>query len=126
MSDAPLSTVLEAILFGAGRSMSTEELSELLEKPQGEVQTALRELQAHVGGLFPEPRPDFAILHFGASEVLGEPAGGSESSGQAIPPAVDQSHLSKVANVVVRSLSQHIDQLRLCHRLVIGYQCGCR
>ena len=48
MSDAPLSTVLEAILFGAGRSMSVEELSELLEKPQGEVQTALRELQATI------------------------------------------------------------------------------
>ena len=48
MSEAVLSTVLEAILFGAGRSMSTEELSELLEKPQGEVQTALRELQATI------------------------------------------------------------------------------
>ena len=48
MSEAVLSTGLEAILFGAGRSMSAEELSELLEKPQGEVQTALRELQATI------------------------------------------------------------------------------
>ena len=48
MSETALSTVLEAILFGAGRSMSVEELSELLEKPQGEVQTALRELQATI------------------------------------------------------------------------------
>jgi segregation and condensation protein B len=48
MSEAALSTILEAILFGAGRSMSVEELSELLEKPQGEVQSALRELQATI------------------------------------------------------------------------------
>ena len=48
MSDAPLSTVLEAILFGAGRSMSTEELAELLEKPQAEVQSALQDLQATI------------------------------------------------------------------------------
>ncbi len=48
MSDPSLSTVLEAILFGAGRSMSVEELSELLERPQGEVQSALRDLQATI------------------------------------------------------------------------------
>ncbi len=48
MSETPLSTILEAILFGAGRSMSVEELSELLEKPRGEVQSALRELQATI------------------------------------------------------------------------------
>ena len=48
MSEASLSTILEAILFGAGRSMSAEELSELLEKPQGEVQSALRDLQATI------------------------------------------------------------------------------
>ena len=48
MSDPSLSTVLEAILFGAGRSMSVEELSELLERPQGEVQSALRDRQATI------------------------------------------------------------------------------
>jgi segregation and condensation protein B len=48
MSETPLSTILEAILFGAGRSMSVEELSELLEKPRGEVQSALRELQVTI------------------------------------------------------------------------------
>ena len=48
MSDPSLSTVLEAILFGAGRSMSVEELSELLERPQGEVQSALHDLQATI------------------------------------------------------------------------------
>ena len=48
MSETPLSTILEAILFGAGRSMSVEELSELLAKPRGEVQSALRELQAPI------------------------------------------------------------------------------
>ena len=48
MSDPSLSTVLEAILFGAGRSMSVEELSELLERPQGEVQSALRDLQSTI------------------------------------------------------------------------------
>ena len=39
MSETSLSTVLEAILFGAGRSMSVEELAELLERPQAEVQS---------------------------------------------------------------------------------------
>ena len=48
MSDAHLPTVLEAILFGAGRSMSAEELAELLEKPQTEVQSALQDLQATI------------------------------------------------------------------------------
>ncbi len=48
MSDAHLPTVLEAILFGAGRSMSVEELAELLEKPQTEVQSALQDLQATI------------------------------------------------------------------------------
>ena len=48
MSDPSLSTVLEAILFGAGRSMSVEELSELLERPQGEVHSALRDLQSTI------------------------------------------------------------------------------
>ncbi len=45
MSDAHLPTVLEAILFGAGRSMSVEELAELLEKPQTEVQSELQYIQ---------------------------------------------------------------------------------
>ena len=48
MSDPSLSTVLEAILFGAGRSMTVEELSELLERPQAEVQSALHDLQATI------------------------------------------------------------------------------
>ena len=48
MSDPSLSTVLEAILFGAGRSMTVEELSELLERSQGEVQSALHDLQATI------------------------------------------------------------------------------
>ena len=48
MSDPSLSTVLEAILFGAGRSMTVEELSELLGRPQGEVQSALNDLQATI------------------------------------------------------------------------------
>ena len=48
MSDAHLPTVLEAILFGAGRSMSVEELSELLEKSQTEVQSALQDLPATI------------------------------------------------------------------------------
>jgi hypothetical protein len=34
MSDPELPTVLEAILFGAGRSMSLEELSEMLGEPE--------------------------------------------------------------------------------------------
>ena len=77
MSEATLSTILEAILFGAGRSMSVEELSELLEKPQGEVQSALRELQATIrrrrdsalqltdvaGRWIFEVRPTLSLIH---------------------------------------------------------------
>ena len=48
MSDPELSTILEAILFGAGRSMSVEELSELLEKPASEVEESLRQLQSTI------------------------------------------------------------------------------
>ena len=48
MSDPELSTILEAILFGAGRSMSVEELSELLEKPVSEVEGSLRQLQSTI------------------------------------------------------------------------------
>ena len=48
MSDPELSTILEAILFGAGRSMSVEELSELLEKPTSEVESSLRQLQSTI------------------------------------------------------------------------------
>ena len=48
MSDPELSTILEAILFGAGRSMSVEELSELLEKPPSEVEKSLRQLQSTI------------------------------------------------------------------------------
>ena len=48
MSNPELSTILEAILFGAGRSMSVEELSELLEKPASEVEESLRQLQSTI------------------------------------------------------------------------------
>ena len=48
MSNPELSTILEAILFGAGRSMSVEELSELLEKPTSEVEASLRQLQSTI------------------------------------------------------------------------------
>jgi|TARA_B110000444_G_scaffold27792_1_gene22872 segregation and condensation protein B len=39
---------LEAIVFGAGRSMSTSELTELLDKPNNEVEEALNNLKATI------------------------------------------------------------------------------
>jgi len=39
---------LEAIVFGAGRSMSTSELTELLNKPNNEVEEALNNLKATI------------------------------------------------------------------------------
>ena len=45
MPDTPLTTVLEAILFGAGRSMSLEELSEMLGEPKGVIHVALSNLR---------------------------------------------------------------------------------
>ena len=45
MSEPPLTTVLEAILFGAGRSMSLEELSEMLGEPKGVIHVGLSNLR---------------------------------------------------------------------------------
>jgi len=45
MSDPALSTVLEAILFGAGRSMSLEEFSEMLGEPKGVIHVGLSTLR---------------------------------------------------------------------------------
>jgi len=45
MSEPPLTTVLEAILFGAGRSMSLEELSEMLGEPKGVIHVGLSTLR---------------------------------------------------------------------------------
>ena len=45
MPEPPLTTVLEAILFGAGRSMSLEELSEMLGEPKGVIHVALSNLR---------------------------------------------------------------------------------
>ncbi len=45
MSDPQLPTVLEAILFGAGRSMSLEELSEMLGEPKGVIHVGLSDLR---------------------------------------------------------------------------------
>ncbi|MDC1420321.1 SMC-Scp complex subunit ScpB [Euryarchaeota archaeon] len=39
---------MEAIVFGAGRSMSTSELTELLDKPNNEVEEALNNLKATI------------------------------------------------------------------------------
>tara|TARA_Y100000588_G_scaffold194308_1_gene208396 strand:+ start:84 stop:704 length:621 start_codon:yes stop_codon:yes gene_type:complete len=45
MSEPPLTTVLEAILFGSGRSMSLEELSEMLGEPKGVIHVGLSNLR---------------------------------------------------------------------------------
>lgn len=45
MSDPDLTTILEAILFGAGRSMSLEELSEMLGEPKGVILVGLTNLR---------------------------------------------------------------------------------
>ena len=45
MSDPQLATVLEAILFGAGRSMSLEELSQILGEPKGVIHVGLSNLR---------------------------------------------------------------------------------
>lgn len=45
MSEPQLTTVLEAILFGAGRSMSLEELSEMLGEPKGVIHVGLSNLR---------------------------------------------------------------------------------
>jgi len=48
MSDLELPTVLEAILFGAGRSMSLEELSEMLGEPKGVIHVGLSNLRKSI------------------------------------------------------------------------------
>ena len=48
MSEASLSIMLEAIMFTSGRSMSTDELSKTVDKPNEEVKLALSELQARI------------------------------------------------------------------------------
>ena len=48
MSEASLSIILEAIMFTSGRSMSTDELSKTVDKPNEEVKLALSELQARI------------------------------------------------------------------------------
>ena len=48
MSDASLSIILEAIMFTSGRSMSTDELSKIVDKPSDKVSSALSELQARI------------------------------------------------------------------------------
>ena len=45
MSEPNLNTILEAIVFGAGKSMSVPELSELVGKPSLEVEEALNNLR---------------------------------------------------------------------------------
>ena len=48
MSETPLTTVLEAILFGAGRSMSLQELSEMLKQPKGVIMVGLASLRKEI------------------------------------------------------------------------------
>jgi len=48
LSEPELTTILEAIVFGAGRSMSISELSELTDKPKSEIETALHVLSSTI------------------------------------------------------------------------------
>ena len=48
MSEASLSIILEAIMFTSGRSMSTDELSKIVDKSSEKVNSALSELQARI------------------------------------------------------------------------------
>jgi|TARA_B100000959_G_scaffold258348_1_gene293147 segregation and condensation protein B len=48
MSEPPLTTILEAILFGAGRSMSLQELSEMLGHPKGVIMVGLTNLRKEI------------------------------------------------------------------------------
>lgn len=50
MPEPDLKTVLEAILFGAGRSMSLEELSQITGEPKGVVLVELSELRKSIEG----------------------------------------------------------------------------
>ena len=48
MSESSLSIILEAIMFTSGRSMSTDELSKIVDKLEEEVKVALSELQSRI------------------------------------------------------------------------------
>ncbi|MDE0953136.1 MAG: SMC-Scp complex subunit ScpB [Candidatus Poseidoniales archaeon] len=48
MSESSLSIILEAIMFTSGRSMSTDELSKIVDKLDEEVKVALSELQSRI------------------------------------------------------------------------------
>jgi len=48
LSEPNLNTILEAIVFGAGKSMSVSELSELVDKPSIEVEDALNSLRSTI------------------------------------------------------------------------------
>ncbi len=48
MSEVSLSVILEAIMFTSGRSMSTEELSQVVDKSVDEVKLSLEELQSRI------------------------------------------------------------------------------
>ena len=48
MNEANLSVILEAIMFTSGRSMSTDELSQIVEKPIDEVGLSLEELRSRI------------------------------------------------------------------------------
>ena len=48
MSEASLSIILEAIMFTSGRSMSTDELSKIVDESSKKVNSALSELQARI------------------------------------------------------------------------------
>ena len=48
MTEASLSIILEAIMFTSGRSMSTDELSKIVNKSSDEVNSALSELQSRI------------------------------------------------------------------------------
>ena len=48
MSEVSLSVILEAIMFTSGRSMSTEELSQVVDKSVDEVKLSLEELKSRI------------------------------------------------------------------------------
>ena len=75
MSDPELPPVLEAILFGAGRSMSLEELSEMLGEPKGVLHVGLSNLRKSI-----DQREGGAIQ-------LSDPEATSCSSSHRLPPA---------------------------------------
>ena len=48
MNEISLSVILEAIMFTSGRSMSTDELSKIVDKSIDEVESSLDELQSRI------------------------------------------------------------------------------